>query len=37
LLHFAILIRLPPPSFDCCVCAASQWAIVADIDRPHRH
>jgi hypothetical protein len=29
--------RPPPPSFDCCVCAASQSAIVADIERPRRH
>jgi hypothetical protein len=35
--HFAILGRPPPPSFDCCVCAASQSAILADIERPRRH
>jgi hypothetical protein len=29
--------RPPPPSFDCRVCAASQSAIVADIERPRRH
>ena len=29
--------RPPPPSFDCCVCAALQSAIVADIERPRRH
>jgi hypothetical protein len=27
----------PPPSFDCYVCAASQSAIVADIERPCCH
>jgi hypothetical protein len=29
--------RPPPPSFDCCVCANSQSAIVSDIERPRRH
>jgi hypothetical protein len=29
--------RLPPPSFDCCVCAASQSAIVANIEHHRRH
>ncbi len=29
--------RPPPSSFDCCVCAASQSAIIADIERPRRH
>ena len=26
-----------PPSFYCCVCVASQSAIIADIERPRRH